>query len=95
MENIDAISARRKALEQHSDAVLDPIREDVTRALQAFARARQIDILLDRAHIDSDAILYIAPTADITSAFIKHYNASHSAKAPALSSAPGAVNDAR
>ncbi len=72
--DMDRDAERNKAWEAHVREVLDPIENDVLRALDAYARAHGIGIVLDRGKI-GDAILVAAPGADITDAFIKDYNA--------------------
>ena len=84
----DARNAYQKAM---ADA-LDPLRADVATALQAFAQARGIGLLIDlNAFRDPNApnpILYVANTVDITRDFIAEYNRTHPATA-ATTAAPG------
>ena len=65
---------RWQAWNTHWHAVIDPIEADVMRALDAYAKAHGITLLLDRAKL-GDAVVVIADGADITDAFIKEYNA--------------------
>jgi hypothetical protein len=76
---MDRDSARSKAWGAHESEVLDPIEADVMRAIEKYAAAHGIGILLDRGKLD-DALLVVAAGVDITNAFIKDYNAK--AKAP-------------
>ena len=59
---------------RHEQEVLDPIEADVMRALERYARAHSIDLVLNR-HELPELFLVVAAGADITSAFIKDYNA--------------------
>jgi Skp family chaperone for outer membrane proteins len=51
-----------------------PIEADVRAALERYARSHGIDLVLDR-HKLGDLVLVVADSADITTAFIKDYNA--------------------
>jgi Skp family chaperone for outer membrane proteins len=62
----------------HEQQVLGPIRDDVMRALESYARTHGIDLLLDR-HELARTLLVVAASADITTAFIKNYNAASKA----------------
>lgn len=56
-----------------------PFQDDVGKALDVFAKARNITIVLDASQIQG--ILYAAETSDITRAFINDYNAKNPATA--------------
>lgn len=73
LTDLERDSARGKAWNAHESEVLDPIEADVMRALDKYAQAHGIAIVLDRAKL-ADAVLVVAPGADITDAFIKDYN---------------------
>ena len=64
----------RRRRKKREDEMLEPIREEVWRALEPFAKARGIDLVLDRSTI-AHAIWYAGPALDITDAVIKDYNA--------------------
>jgi Skp family chaperone for outer membrane proteins len=59
---------------KHEQEVLDPIAAEVMRALERYAQAHSIDLVLDRRQA-GEMLLVVAATADITTAFIKSYNA--------------------
>lgn len=71
----DRERVRHAAWRAHERAILDPIRAEVLRALDRYARARGIGLVLDRSKLDS-AVLIAAPGVDLTDAFITAYNAS-------------------
>jgi hypothetical protein len=71
---LDRESVARQAWQAHVDSVLDPIEKDVMAALERFARAHSIGLVLDRGHLGHD-VPVVASGTDITDAFIKHYNA--------------------
>jgi Skp family chaperone for outer membrane proteins len=54
-------------------ALTTPIFDDLGKALQAYARQRQITLVLDVGRIEG-AVLVADPAADITDAFIADYN---------------------
>ncbi|HMJ25026.1 MAG TPA: OmpH family outer membrane protein [Pyrinomonadaceae bacterium] len=51
--------------------LFQPLQEDVTRALDAYGKARGITMIIDGSQTP---ILYVADTMDITRAFISEYN---------------------
>jgi hypothetical protein len=59
---------------RHEHEVLEPIEIDVMQALERYAQVHAIDLVLDR-HQLGDQLLVVAASADITTAFIKAYNA--------------------
>jgi Skp family chaperone for outer membrane proteins len=68
-----------EAWSKHEREVLEPIEADVQRALERYARAHSIDLVLDR-HIIPEAFVVVAASADITAAFVKDYNATSKVK---------------
>jgi outer membrane protein len=76
----DAQAAYNRRLQES----VGPLYEDIGKALDAFARARGITLLLDAAKI-GPAILAATDTMDVTRAFIAEYNT----KNPATASAAG------
>ncbi|HEX8180077.1 MAG TPA: OmpH family outer membrane protein [Pyrinomonadaceae bacterium] len=87
-----AEDARNDYQKRMSD-VLDPLRQDVATALQSFAQARGITLLIDmNAFRDPNApnpILYVANSMDITREFITEYNRTHPASAAATAAPAG------
>jgi outer membrane protein len=61
--------------------VFGPLQEDVGKALDAFAKARGITIVLDASQVEG--ILFAAESLDITKAFIADYNQRNPATAAA------------
>ncbi|HEX8143612.1 MAG TPA: OmpH family outer membrane protein [Pyrinomonadaceae bacterium] len=76
----DAQAAYNKRLQES----VGPLYEDIGKALDAFARARGITLLLDAAKI-GPAILAAVDAMDVTRAFIAEYNS----KNPSTASAAG------
>jgi Skp family chaperone for outer membrane proteins len=79
--DLDRDAMRRDAWHAHEREVLDPIKADVMRALDAYTQSHGIAIVLDRDKLE-DAVLVVAAGADITDAFIKDYNAKAKPNAP-------------
>lgn len=71
LRKIESDSNARRVWYEHERSVLGPIEADVTAAIRTFASSQRIDLLLQK----DETMLYVAPTADITDAFIKSYNA--------------------
>jgi outer membrane protein len=67
------------AFNQRLEQVLGPIYEDIGKALDAFARARGITLILDVTKIQG--IVSAADAMDITRAFIAEYNSKNPATA--------------
>jgi Skp family chaperone for outer membrane proteins len=63
----------RAAYAKRLSAVTDPIRLSVFAALEAYARQRGIDMLIDVAKLPDTAFL-VNKGADLTPAFIRDYN---------------------
>lgn len=59
--------------------LFNPLQEDVGKALDAFAKARSITMLIDGSQVQG--ILYAADVIDVTRAFISDYNAKNPATA--------------
>ena len=57
-----------------------PLQEDVNRALDTYAKTRGITLIIDGSQVP---ILYVAPSLDITTAFISEYNLKNPATAQA------------
>ena len=60
--------------------IFTPVQEEVGRALEAFAKARGINVIVDAAQVP---LLYVADTIDITRAFITDFNSKNPATASA------------
>jgi len=52
--------------------LLNPVQEEVTKALDAFAKARGINVIIDAAQMPG--LLYASESIDITRAFIADFN---------------------
>jgi Skp family chaperone for outer membrane proteins len=61
--------------------VFAPLQEDISKALEAFAKARGITVIVDRSQVP---VVYAADALDITRAFIADFNS----KNPATASVP-------
>ena len=66
----------QQAVGQAQQAKQGPIMEDIRKALEAYAKEREIGILLDAAKL-GDAFLYSQPELDVTTDFIAYFNAAH------------------
>ena len=64
--------------QKRSQELFGPLQEDVGKALEAFAKARGITMILDGSQIP---LLYAAESVDITKAFISDYNIKNPAAA--------------
>jgi len=62
------------AWNMHEVEVLGPIEADLDGAIVAYAKSRGIELLLEKYET---GVVYMAPSVDITAAFIKDYNAKH------------------
>ena len=88
LEDAQAKYARRRAV------VLGPLQDDVFNALQTFAQARGIGMIIDvnalRDPNLANPILYVANGMDVTREFVAEYNRTHPATAAAAPAAtPG------
>jgi Skp family chaperone for outer membrane proteins len=63
----------RVAYAKRLSALTDPIRLSIYTALEAFAKQRQIDLLVDLAKFP-DGLFLVNKNADLTAAFIRDYN---------------------
>jgi len=72
-EDAQANYQRRRA------ELFGPLQDDVGKALDAFAKARSITMIIDGSQVQG--ILYAAETIDVTRAFISDYNAKNPATA--------------
>jgi outer membrane protein len=62
-------------VESRSGVVLGPVSEDISKAIEAFAKQKGYTVVLDIAALASaNAILVLDPTANITKEFITYYN---------------------
>lgn len=59
---------------------LQPVQQDILKALEAYAKGRGITVIIDAAQVP---ILYATPNMDITAAFIADYNQRNPASAAA------------
>lgn len=66
----------QQAVAQAQQAKQGPIMDDIRKALEAYAKEREIGILLDAAKL-GDAFLYSQPEIDVTADFIAYFNAAH------------------
>lgn len=60
--------------------VVSPISQDIGKALDQFAQARGITMILDISKL-APAILTVNPAMDVTQAFVTEYNSTHPATA--------------
>src|SRR5215510_197353 len=67
------------AYQRRRQEMFAPLQDDVGKALDAFAKARGISLVIDASQIEG--ILYAADTIDITRAFISDYNSKNPATA--------------
>ena len=74
-ETEDAQAAYQKRRQE----LFGPLQDDVGKALDAFAKARGITMILDGSQVQG--ILYAADGLDVTKAFISEYNAKNPATA--------------
>lgn len=66
------------AYQRRRQELLSPLQEDVGKALDAYAKARGITMILDGSQMP---LLYAADSIDITKAFIADYNSKNPATA--------------
>ena len=60
------------AYQKRRQEIFTPLQEDVGKALDVYAKARGITLILDASQLEG--ILFAAETIDITRAFIAEYN---------------------
>lgn len=63
----------RTAYTRRFSQLTDPIQKSMVDALQAFAKARGIDVLIDVSKFP-EGVLLVNPNADLTAAFIRDFN---------------------
>jgi outer membrane protein len=88
MDQLDQLKkdAQRKAEDAQAaynkrrQDIFSPLQDEVGRALEAFAKARGINVIVDAAQVP---LLYVADTVDITRAFITEFNSKNPATASA------------
>ena len=66
---------------QRRQEIFGPLQQDIGKALEAFAKARGITVIVDGSQVPVD---YAADSIDITRAFIAEFNS----KNPATASVP-------
>lgn len=69
------------AYQRRRQEVFAPLQEDVGKALDAYAKARGITLIMDASQLEG--ILFASETIDITRAFIAEYNSKNPATASA------------
>ena len=74
-EDAEALYGKRR------QEIFGPLQEDIGKALEAFAKARGITVIVDRSQVP---VVYAADALDITKAFIADFNS----KNPATASVP-------
>jgi len=67
------------AYQKERQVIFQPLQDDVGKALDAYAKARGITLVIDASQVEG--ILYAADGIDITLAFISDYNAKNPATA--------------
>jgi Skp family chaperone for outer membrane proteins len=70
---------------RESDAINDPLQRDILTALNAYAQAKGITLVIDANRIP---IIYAATSLDITSDFVNDYNRTHPASGAPAAPAP-------
>lgn len=68
------------AVNKRQQEVLGPLQEDIGKALEVFAKARGISVLIDASRVP---LIYAADNLDITRAFIADYNSKNPSTASA------------
>jgi len=63
---------------KRKQAIFAPLQEDISKALEAFAKARGISVLIDGSAVP---LAYAADAIDVTRAFINDYNSKNPATA--------------
>ena len=66
------------AYNKRKEAIFAPVRDDISKALEAFAKARGIAVLIDGSAVP---LAYAADAIDVTRAFINDYNSKNPATA--------------
>ena len=73
------------AYNKRRQELFGPLQDEIARALEAFAKARGINVIIDGAQVP---ILYAAESIDITRAFITEFNTKNPATAAATPTPP-------
>ena len=73
------------AFGKRREELFGPLRQDIEKAIEAFAKARGITVIVDGSQMP---MLYAASNLDITRAFINDFNAKNPATAAATAPAP-------
>jgi Skp family chaperone for outer membrane proteins len=68
------------AVQKRQQEVLGPLQEEIGRALEAYAKAHGISVLIDASRVP---LIYAADNLDITRAFIAEYNSKNPSTASA------------
>jgi outer membrane protein len=68
------------AYNRRQQELFAPLQDEIGRALEAFAKARGINVILDAAQVP---LLYIADSVDVTRAFITEFNSKNPVTASA------------
>lgn len=76
------------AYQKRMGDVLDPLQQDVYTALQGFAQARGISLIID-LNRNPSPVIFAADSVDITKEFITEYNRTHPATAAAAAPTSG------
>ena len=66
------------AYDRRRNELFDPLQQEIGRALEAFAKARGINVIIDGARVP---LMYAAESIDITKAFIQDFNTKNPATA--------------
>jgi Skp family chaperone for outer membrane proteins len=75
-----------EAVEKRAAILLNPVREKISKALEAYAKERGIHILLDVVTAaEAGGLVYLAPGMDITEDFAARYNQNNPVTKPAAS----------
>jgi Skp family chaperone for outer membrane proteins len=74
------------AYQQRRNTLLSPLQEDVGKALDAFAKAHGITMIIDGTQVPG--VIYAADAMDVTRAFIAEYNSKNPATAAATTAKP-------
>ena len=74
------------AYQRERQQIFAPLQDDVGKALDVFAKARGITLVIDASQVEG--ILYAADGIDITQAFISDYNAKNPATAASTTPRP-------
>lgn len=66
----------QQAVAQAQQTKQGPIMEDIRKALETYAKERQIGTLLDVSRL-GEAVLFVQPELDVTADFVTYFNAAH------------------